>query len=240
MKKIAIALFVLAAATTTHAQNDVVVDPNAAIRTVNASFSAIRVSNAIDIYLSQSDNEAVAVSASEEKFREGIKTVVENGTLRIYYDGDKSLFKISKNRKLKVYVSFKNLEKIEASGACDVWVVGAITVPSLNLVMSGASGFKGKVSLGSLNMNLSGASDARIDGTSTTVNIESSGASDVKAYDLITEICTAKASGASDISITVNKELNAHASGASDIYFKGSGLIKDMHASGSSNISRKS
>ena len=88
-------------------------------------------------------------------------------------------------------------------------------------------------------MNLSGASDVSISGTASVVNIESSGASDVKAFDLVTDMCTAKASGASDVNITVNKELNAHASGASDIYYKGSAVIKDMQSSGASNVGRK-
>jgi len=46
---------------------EVIVDPNAEARTLSGSFTAIKVSGGIDIYLSQSDNEAVAVSASEEK-----------------------------------------------------------------------------------------------------------------------------------------------------------------------------
>ena len=91
----------------------------------------------------------------------------------------------------------------------------------------------------SLIMDLSGASDVTISGSASVVVIESSGASDVKGYDLVTDMCTAKASGASDVNITVNKELNARASGSSDIYYKGSAVIKDMQSSGASNISRK-
>ena len=237
MKKIFLFLFLSAAMISAQAQKDIVVDPNAEVRTISGTYHAIKVSGGIDIFLSQSDNEAIAVSASEDRFKEGIKTVVDNGTLKIYYEGDKNWS--GKNRKIKVYISFKKVDKIEAAGASDVVVVGSISGELLNLDLSGASDFKGTVKLTSLNMNLSGASDVKIDGTATTVNIESSGASDVKGFDLVSEMCSAKASGASDINITVNKEINAHASGASDIYFKGSALIKDMHMSGSSNIGKK-
>ncbi len=88
-------------------------------------------------------------------------------------------------------------------------------------------------------MNLSGASDVTIGGTAPVVNISTSGASDVKGFDLITNICTSKACGASDINITVNSELNANASGASHIYYKGDGVIKDIQSSGNSTIERK-
>ena len=105
--------------------------------------------------------------------------------------------------------------------------------------MSGASDFKGAVKVNSLKLDLSGASDATISGVATSVTIESTGASDVKGYNLETEVCNARASGASDINITVNKELSASASGASDISYKGTGVIKDQHSSGASSIGKK-
>jgi len=237
MKKILFLFGILATVFTAHAQNDLVVDANAELRTLNAPFHAIRISGGMDLYLSQSDKESIAVSASEERFRNGIKTVVENGVLRIYYDGEKTWS--SKNKKLKIYLSFRDLDRIDASGATDIRVSGTIAVDSLNMVLSGACDFKGAVKLDKLIMDLSGASDVKISGTAGDVKIESSGASDVKGFDLAADFCSAKASGASDINITVNKELNAYASGASDIYFKGAGLIRDLKSSGASNVSRK-
>ncbi|MBK7434694.1 MAG: DUF2807 domain-containing protein [Chitinophagaceae bacterium] len=237
MKKLFLFLTIFASTLFTKTQNDIVVNPNAEVRPFTGSFHAIRVSGSIDLFLSQSEQVSMAISASEDRFKEGIKTVAENGVLRIYYEGEKSWS--SKNRKLKVYISFRELDKIEASGASDVRVIGKISVPVLSLVLSGASDFRGAVKTDSLLMNLSGASDVSIEGTSNTVRIESSGASDVKGYGLVTDYCTASASGASDITITVNKELNAHASGASDIYFKGTGLIREIHNSGASNVARK-
>ncbi len=237
MKKIFFLLSILFFTAFVYAQKQFVVDENAVTRLLNGSFNSILVSGGIDIYLSQSDKEEIAISASEDKYKDGIKTVVENNVLKIYYDGEKNWSK--GNRKLRAYVSFKDLVKLDASGAIDIIVAGDIKVPSLLLKLSGASDFKGSVTLSSLTLELSGASDVSIKGSATTVNIESSGASDVKAYDLSADICTVKASGASDVNITVNKEMTAHASGASDIYFKGNAVIKDQHSTGASSVIRK-
>ena len=238
MKKIILSLTIMAFAVFAQAQNKAFVnDANAEQRTVNGSFNSIKVSGGIDLYLSQFDTESIAVSASEDKYKEHIKTVIENNTLKIYYEGDR-LWNTG-NKKLKAYVSFKNLEKLQASGASDVQVAGTINVPSLQLEMSGASDFKGAVKTQSLKLELSGASDATISGVTNAVYIHSSGASDFKGYDLVTDVCSAKASGASDIHITVNKELSADASGASDISYKGNAVIKDQHSSGASSIGRK-
>ena len=237
MKKIFLSFIMFAMVTAAYAQKVIVNDPNAEQRSLNGSFDAIKISGGIDLYLSQYETESIAVSAAEQKYTAGIKTVIENNTLMIYYDGNRSW---NGNKKLKAYISFKNLQKLQASGGCDVQVAGTINVPSLHINMSGGSDFKGDVKLGSLIVSLSGASDLSISGSAASVNIESTGASDVKGFSLVTETCTAKASGASDINITVNKELTADASGASDIYYKGTGVIKDQRISGASSVGKKS
>ncbi|MDB5203473.1 MAG: hypothetical protein JWQ27_2882 [Ferruginibacter sp.] len=236
MKKLFSIILFLVAACNVSAQKQFVVDANAEMRELTGTFNRIIVSHAIDLYLSQSENAGLAVSASEDKYKAGIKTVIENNTLKIYYEGDRNW---TKNRHLKVYVSFKELVYLEASGSSDVVVAGSIQSPSLDLRFSGASDFKGDVKAGNLSIDLSGASDITIGGTATTLNVESSGASDIKGYELVTETCNARVSGASDINITVNKEINARASGASSVTFKGNAVLKDFHSSGASSISRK-
>ncbi len=238
MKKLIASLVVVFSVLVALAQKEIVNDPNAELRSINGSFKNIKISGGIDLFLTQSDDEAIAVSASENKFKDGIKTLVVNNTLQIFYFGNNGGSN-SKNKNLRVYVSFKNLESINASSACDIQVAGNINVPALTIDLSGSSDFRGVVNISDLKINLSGASDVMISGVAKNINIETSGASDVKGYNLVTDVCTAKASGASDINITVNKELNATASGASDIFYKGNCVIKEMHANGASSVSKK-
>ncbi|AXY76145.1 DUF2807 domain-containing protein [Paraflavitalea soli] len=218
------------------AQKQVINDDNAQPRTVG-SFHAIRVTNAIDLYLSQSDEEALAVSAVKPEFRDRIKTVVEDGVLKISYDDDMKWWK--GNKKLKVYVSFKTLDKLTATGASDVIVSGTLKANELAISMGGASDFKGTIEANVLDVNLSGASDAVVDGKVTTLRVDANGASDFKGFDLQADSCNVEASGASDIKVTVNKELNARASGASGVHYRGDGVIRDLRTSGASNVSKR-
>ena len=218
------------------AQKQVINDPNVQPRTIG-SFHAIKVSNAIDLYLSQSDEEALAVSAVKEEFRDHIKTVVEDGVLKISYDDDARWFRGSK--KLKAYVSFKTLDRLTASGASDVRVNGTLKANDLVISMAGASDFKGAVEANSLNITLGGASDATINGKVGTLKVDANGASDFKGFELVADNCEVEASGASDIKVTVNKELNARASGASDVHYRGEGVIRDLKTSGASSVSRR-
>lgn len=236
MKKIFLPILLLIAFGTAGFTQKTINDPNAELRDAK-NFQAIELSNAFDVYLTQSNEESVAVSASEAKFRENIKVEVKGGVLIISYD-NKGKWS-SGNKKLKAYISFKQLNKLNVSGACDVYIVDDWKADNLKLDLSGASNLKGKMEAQKLMIDLSGASDLTLTGTVGQLNIEASGASDFKGYELAVDYCNARASGASDIKITVNKELSAEASGASDVNYKGSGLIRDIKTSGASSISKR-
>lgn len=210
-------------------------DKDARLREVG-DFHAIEVTSAIDLRLSQGSENVVAVSAVTEEDRAGIRTEVRNGVLRISYE-QKKWFR--NGGKIRVYVAAKTLKKVDASGACDVVVSGELNVDELALEMSGASDFRGAVSGGSLAVKISGASDVSVQGTVKNLNVDASGASHFKGYEMLTDNCLVEASGASDIRVTVNKVLNAKASGASSIRYQGDGMISDVKTSGASTISRK-
>lgn len=237
MKKILLPFLLLIAFSINAFAQKTINDPNVERRDAK-NFQAIELSSAFDVYLTQSNEESVAVSASEPQYRENIKVEVKGGVLIIRYDG-KGKWN-SGNKKLKAYISFKQLNKLNVSGACDVYIVDDWKAENLKLYLSGASNLKGKMDAQKLMIDLSGASDLTLTGTVGQLNIEASGASDFKGYDLAVDYCNAKASGASDIKITVNKELSAEASGASEVKYKGSGLIRDIKTSGASSISKRS
>lgn len=238
MKKIVTAIFCLITVVA-QSQKVWVNDANAVQRNLTGDFSSIKISGGIDLYLSQYEEVALAVSAADADVRDNIRTDIENGTLRIYYDSKAGW--IRGNKKMKVYLAFKSIDKLIAGGACDVQVAGTISVPKLLLDLSGASEFKGAVAVTDLQVESSGASDVKINGYASNANIHCSGASDLKGYDLVVDNCNIKASGASDINITVNKELNVNASGASDVHYKGTAVIKDIKSSGASTVvARKS
>lgn len=235
MKRIIVLFAALVCLTSLSVNGQSINDPNAEVRNAR-NFHGIAVSNAFDVYLSQGNEEAVAVSASDKSDRDMIKVEVKDGILHIGLD--KGWKWNSGNKKLKAYISFKQIDKLTVSGACDVFISGVLKANELTINQSGASDLKGKLDVKKLIVDISGASDILVSGVATQLNVEASGASDFKGFDLVTDYCDVRASGASGIRITVNKELSAHASGASDIKYKGEGLIRDLKTGGASSVSR--
>jgi len=113
-------------------EKNLVHDENAEPRNLKG-FSAIDVSGAIDLYLSQGTEDAVAVSASSSEVLGRIRTEMRGSTLRIYFDGKGLNWKKWGNHKMKAYVTFKDLSSIEASGACNVKVAGKLNLDKLKV-----------------------------------------------------------------------------------------------------------
>jgi hypothetical protein len=218
---------------------DVVYDANAEVRKVE-KFNGIDVSGTVTLYLSQGNETGLAVSAGEEKYNSKIKTEVKNGVLHISVDGGMWNGFSWTNRKLKAYVSVPDISTLQVSGASYVVISGILKTESLSLQISGASELKGALQVKNLNMGISGASVARLTGTAESANVEASGAVRMNGYDLKVDNGKFDISGASHITISVNKELSANASGGSTIQYKGDAVAKSMNANGGATIQRKS
>jgi hypothetical protein len=199
-----------------------------------SGFTAINLSNAFDVYISQGTSDAVAVAANDVSATKNIKTHISGGVLYISFD--QKGWGSWKNNKLKAYITVKDLQKLTVSGACNVSFVDPITSDRLLVSVSGASDIEGPVKVNSLKVGASGASNISLSGTATETDFNISGACSIKSLDLITDNCTVVASGASSIRLTINKYLKANVSGASDIRYKGTVGRFETKTSGASDI----
>lgn len=212
-------------------KNTVVIDPEAKTRELNASFTAISVTDGIDLYLSEANEESLAVSYSDEKYADHFKTIVENGTLKIYYDNNAVNYSDNKRRKLKAYVSFKALEKLSASGGSSVNITDMITVNDLQLKFTSGSNLSGSIKGNAINVEQNSGSEISLSGTLEKVTVDVSSGATFKGFDLAVDYCDAKASSGGGVRIAVQKELTAKAHSGGGIRYKGTAVIKDIDIS---------
>lgn len=213
-------------------------DANAVKRTVGA-FHSIKTADGIDLYLTQGNEEGVAVSASKEEYRNRIVTKVENGVLHLYYEKNGVDRFWSNNRKLKAYISFRQLNELQASGGADVNVDGTLKADKLVLRISGGSDVQARLDCGSLNLEASGGSDVQLSGKVGKLELTASGGSDFSGYELAAENAEINVSGGSDVTITVNKELTAQASGGSDLNYRGNAVVVKTSSSGGGSVHKR-
>ncbi len=231
MKKLFLSLISFLSIAVFAQDNKVIADPNAIVRSLNGSFTAISVSSGIDLYITQGHEESLAVSASDEKYLARFKTEVVNGTLKIYFDNNGFTWTSGEKRKLKAYVSFKTLQKIHGSSGSEVTVKGGMTAENLEMKFTSGSAFNGQVNAKQIDAEQTSGSEISISGKVEKIIIDVSSGSEFKGYDLAVEYCDAQASSGAGVHITINKELNAKASSGGDIRYKGAALIRDISIS---------
>ncbi|WP_289054065.1 head GIN domain-containing protein [Carboxylicivirga marina] len=200
-------------------------------------FSGISVSSGIDLYLTQSSENSLEVECRKGDIHKLI-TEVEGSTLKIYMKGNSSWNWNSKTVP-KVYVSFKQVEKLMASGGSDVYGQNVIRQDYLKLSTSGGADVYVEVNTKVLKMTTSGGSDIKIKGTTDKLTASSSGGSDISARELKAQTVKVTTSGGSDAIVWAEKEIVANASGGSDITYLGNPEIKQLNESGAGDISHR-
>jgi len=201
------------------------------------NFNEVSVASGIDLYLTQSNSENIKISGNENLIK-NIEVEKSGSSLNIRYKKNIHRQHTSRGEALKVYVNYKTLQAITASGGSDVYGQNTLKTTSLKVQASGGSDIKMEIAAKDLELSVSGGSDANLKGTVTNMTIQSSGGSDVDALNLIAEYAKVTASGGSDANVHVTKGLEANASGGSDISYKGDPAVNKTSSSKSGDVTR--
>ena len=238
MKKLFLSLLIVSGIHV-YAQNDAVInDAKVQKRSLAGSFSAISVTDGVELYLTQGNEESIAISASDEKYLERYKTEVSNGTLNIYYDNKGVNWTGNDRRRLKAYVSFKALEKLHASGGAQVKMKSILKSDKLEYIFTSGSQFNGEVDINKMDVSQNSGAQIDITGKADNIKIDVSSGAIFKGYDLVSDFCEAKASSGGAVRVSVNKELTVRASSGGGIRYKGNGVIKDMDVSSGGSVKK--
>jgi hypothetical protein len=215
-------------------------------------FKGIKASNAVEVFLTQSDKTSITVETYSDK-QEIVKTEVKDGILKIFING-----KFNRNTSPKVYVSCPKIEFITGSKASSVKCETAVKSEKLNIDFGSAASLDGNFEAKEINCDFSSGASAKITvatselyvksssgssadliGTTDKFLLESSSGSQINAFELNTKKCTAKVSSGSEVNINVDEELIGDASSGSQITFKGNAKSDLCSTSSGAEISRK-
>ncbi len=144
--------------------------------------------------------------------------------LRVEVDGDTISIDLDgrvRDATLRANIGLIRLRRLAVSRASQVRVKGLVT-DDLTIEASGASEVEvGSVELDELFLNVSGASQVSIEGTAGHLRTDVSGASRIALFGVEADEAEADVSGASEAELTVLDRLEARASGASSVRYRG-------------------
>jgi len=205
-------------------------------RTIS-DFTSINVSSGIDLYITQGDAIELEVECDKSVLHRLI-TKVEGNTLKVYMKSS-SGWNWSDNKVPKVYVSYKNLNELNANGGADVYSQNTINSSDLTIKSSGGADIYAEVKSDNVKINSSGGADVKIKGTTNKLTASASGGSDINARELKAQIVKVNSSGGADAIVWAEKEITANASGGSDIDYYGNPEKKSVSESGAGDINQR-
>lgn len=181
-------------------------------------FTGVRGSSGLDVYLEKGSENKVVIEA-DENLHDLIVTEVNNGFLKI-----KTSSGISRAKAKKVYVTFTDLDAVEASSGSDVIVNSVVSAEKLSLSSSSGADLEVEIDAREVTAKTSSGSDLKVSGRAKYLTADASSGSDLNARELRVLKCRAEASSGSDITVNVEESLDAKASSGGDIRYYGDPL----------------
>jgi len=197
-----------------------------------SGFTKLDVSGGFEIILTQGRSESLTIEA-DKKVLNNIKTRVTGKTLEIYTKGT-----IRNYSKIRIYLTFKQLESIDLSGAVKLIADQSLQFDRLELDISGACTIEFDMEADRLDLDLSGASKLMLNGYVNHLEADCSGSSKLLLAGLKTKTISLDSSGATTAEFWVTESLDVESSGASSIRYKGEPKSINVDNSGASSVKK--
>ncbi|KUJ63889.1 hypothetical protein AR687_01495 [Flavobacteriaceae bacterium CRH] len=183
-------------------------------RIVQGDFKNIKVSNAIDLVIEQSDNYEVVVEA-DDNLQKDIVTKVENGTLIV-----RCKFSSFRNVTMKkVIVKMPTIEKLDASSAASINSKNTIQGENIELESSSAANINVNAESDNIVATASSGSVINVQGKALKIQTKASSGSSIEAGKLFANEVDADVSSGGSTEVHPILSLKAEASSGGSINY---------------------
>jgi len=236
-KAILLTLFALSILFTSCKKNDDVT-PSNNVTTVNKNISGytqLNVSDPFKVYVTFSDTEESIRIEANQNLQQYINCEKKNYGLVISLDDN---IDIKGTSTLNVYITTKQLDTFIAAGATTILLQNELNGGNVTVDLTGACTLSGTMNIDKMNSTLSGASNLNLLGTSNSIELDATGASNLTGFGFETKNLTCDLDGGCNVSVTVEQTLSVKATGASNVYYKGNGVVSSQNLNGGSTIQK--
>lgn len=199
-------------------------------RVFTEKFEKIKVSNGLEVEIVSGTEQIVNVEA-DENLLEVIETELKNGTL--YISANKN---IRKAKSKKVYVGYVDLNTIYGSSGSSIKGSSDIISDNLDLKVSSGAQMNLFVIAKELTAQSSSGANLTVKGQTLNFSTKASSGSAIDAKEMQAVYCTSRASSGANITLNIEKSLDAKASSGGDIRYQGNPEVINQNTSSSGSV----
>lgn len=201
-----------------------------------AVHNKLNVSHAFQVFLTFSETEESITVETNQNLHSYVQIQDKDGWLKIYLKDFVNI--VSENRVLNIYITTKNINEYQIAGAAAVILESELYTDDLNLELSGAGSCTGTIYANNLYATLLGGSKMDVSGSANLLDLKAEGGGMFKNYSLEVAQLDADLNGGAKVYLSVTESLKVKASGGSQVFYKGDGVIESQELSGGSTINK--
>lgn len=197
---------------------------------VDEKIDLIKASNGLDVEVTYGPQQIVIIEA-DENLLEYISTDVKNGVLHI-----KTTRNIRKSKSKKVTVVYVDIEGVHASSGANVKGTSNVVTNNLDLKVSSGAQMSLTVMAKELTAKSSSGGTMTLRGQARTFDSKASSGSTIDAKEMQAIHCTSRASSGANITLNIERSLDAKASSGGDIRYQGEPEVVNQNTSSSGSV----
>ncbi|MGY3211299.1 head GIN domain-containing protein [Mucilaginibacter sp. HD30] len=183
-------------------------------------FTKINVSGPYHYFIAMGTSETLRIEASKN-ILPYIVNDVKNGTLSVYEKKAAGLGAMSKNEKVNIYITAREITDINLSGSGNVTVKNLLITSALRLALSGSGNLTGNINVSTVDCNLNGSGNIKLGGTTTNAKVKLAGSGNFVANDLKAITTDVEVIGSGTARVNASKSLNAKVVGTGSVHYNG-------------------
>jgi len=198
------------------------------------AFTELFLDGVCNIYLDQGDEEKVVIEA-DENLHEYIYVDYSGDRLEIDM---KSRINIRSLKKLNIYITVNNLERLRIMGVGNVKTEGTLKLDKLKTKITGVGNVKLELEANSLDAELNAVGNITLKGEINEAEISNSGVGKLDASDMRLNKLDLNVSGVGKTEVYVEKEVAVRSTGVGNVHVRGDAVITELHSTGVGKVKK--
>lgn len=197
-------------------------------------FNEIIVNGVYNVYLTQGERESVKVE-TDENLQEAIIVKNKGNALVL---GWKKGINVKRKTKMNVYVTLKDITKLEVKGVGNVNTSSKLSLNTLDIEASGVGNTSLELDCKQLDGEISIVGNFTLKGKVTEVTLDNNGTGALRAFDLVAQKLEINNSGIGKVEVNAQQEISITSSGIGSVYYKGNAKTTKLDHRGMGKIKK--